>query len=75
MDIQKRIEDFISSVLPNAVLIRQFNGNFVYQIPIQGFKAESLFIMMEKNRDRLRVADWGLSQCSLEDVFSRICEH
>jgi hypothetical protein len=29
---------------------------------------------MERNRQRLRVTDWGISQCSLEDVFNRICE-
>jgi hypothetical protein len=29
---------------------------------------------MEKSKERLRILDWGISQCSLEDVFSRIVE-
>lgn len=31
-------------------MIREFNGNFVYQIPMEAFNAEKLFIEMEKNR-------------------------
>ena len=29
---------------------------------------------MESNKQRLQIQDWGISQCSLEDVFTRICE-
>ena len=28
---------------------------------------------MEDNKKRLLIADWGISQCSLEDVFTKIC--
>lgn len=66
--------DFISNLLPQAMLLREFNGNFVYQIPTDGFNAEKLFIEMEKNKSRLKISDWGISQCTLEDVFTRICE-
>lgn len=55
-------------------MIREFNGSFVYQVPLEGFNPERFFIEMEKNRARLRITDWGISQCSLEDVFMRICE-
>lgn len=72
--IIKRVADFIKHELPSSILIREFNGNFVYQIPLEGFKAENFFHSMERNRQRLRVTDWGISQCSLEDVFNRICE-
>jgi hypothetical protein len=43
------------------MMIREFNGNFVYQIPIDDFNAERMFIEMEKNRMRLKIADWGIS--------------
>jgi hypothetical protein len=72
--IIKRVADFIKQELPSSILIREFNGNFVYQIPLEGFKAENFFHSMEGNRQRLRITDWGISQCSLEDVFNRICE-
>lgn len=70
----KRIGDFIKREVPLSKLIREFNGNFTYQIPLQDFKAESFYHSMERNRQRLRITDWGISQCSLEDVFSQICE-
>ena len=71
--IYQNVIQFIAKLVPQAIILRDFNGNFVYQIPIEGFNAERLFIEMERNKERLRIADWGISQCSLEDVFTRIC--
>jgi len=72
-DVHKIIFDFVKKILPTSTLLRSFNGNFVYQIPIDGFQAEKLFNEMEDQKDKLKVADWGISQCSLEDVFTKIC--
>lgn len=71
---QFEVISFIKKVLPNTVLLRRFNGQMVYQVSIEGFSAETLFQEMESNKERLRITDWGISQCSLEDVFTRICE-
>jgi ABC-type phosphonate transport system ATPase subunit len=43
-------------------------------VPVEGFRAKDFYHLIEKNRKRLMITDWGVSQCSLEDVFSRICE-
>lgn len=59
--VQQTVMDFILKLLPQAILLREFNGNFVYQIPIEGFNAERLFVEMEKNKEKLRIADWGIS--------------
>ena len=53
--------DFIQQQCPRAILIRGFNGNFVYQVPMEGFRAQKLFVTMEKNKDRLKITDWGIS--------------
>ena len=37
------VAEFIKRELLNAILIREFNGNFVYQIPLEGFKAEKFY--------------------------------
>lgn len=37
--IIQNVAEFIKSEVPNAILIREFNGNFVYQIPLGGFMA------------------------------------
>ena len=72
--VHKKIIEFVAKILPTSQLLREFNGNFVYQIPIEGFQAEKLFNEMEKHKEDLKIADWGISQCSLEDVFTKICD-
>ena len=64
----------MKKILPRSVLLRAFNVQMVYQVPIEDFSAEKLFSEMENNRETLKITDWGISQCSLEDVFTRICE-
>jgi ABC-type multidrug transport system ATPase subunit len=31
-DIHQRVKDFVSGLLPNVILIQEFNGNFVFQV-------------------------------------------
>jgi len=59
--VHSNVIDFITRLLPQAILLRDFNGNFVYQIPIEGFNAEKLFNEMEKSKEKLKIADWGIS--------------
>lgn len=72
-EIHKNLKDFVHDIIPSVLLLQEFNGNFIFQIPIDGFDAEKLFTEMEDNKKGLKVSDWGISQCSLEDVFTRIC--
>jgi hypothetical protein len=60
--------------LPLAIKLRQFNGQFVYQVPLEDFDAEGLFNQIESKKEMLKIVDWGISQCSLDDVFTKICE-
>jgi len=46
----------------------------VYQVPLKDFKAELLFTSIENNKEDLKIIDWGISQCSIEDVFTKICD-
>ena len=47
-----------------------FNGNFMYFIPNGGFNASRFYVDLESNKTRLKISDWGLSQTTLEDVFT-----
>lgn len=42
------LTNFISEILPFSIKLRMFNGQFVYQVPIEGFKAQELFVKIEK---------------------------
>lgn len=33
-----------------------------------------MYTEFEANKKKLKIADWGLSQSTLEDVFTKICE-
>ena len=69
-----RIKKLLERLIPKALMLRCFNGQYVYQVPTEGLHAERLFHEMEESKASLGISDWGISQCSLEDVFTRICE-
>lgn len=72
--VHQKLDVFICSLLPKANKLRQFNGQFVYQVPLENFNAENIFNKIESTKEELKIIDWGISQCSLDDVFSKICE-
>lgn len=47
---EKELQRFIAKLLPKSILLRQFNGQFVYKVPVDGFKAEKLFNEIENNK-------------------------
>jgi hypothetical protein len=51
----------VKKLMPNAELITDFNGNMLYLIPISGFSASRVYREFEANKERLKIADWGLS--------------
>lgn len=71
-NIQLKVSEYIKEILPNSKEISNFNGNFIYQIPMEGLKVSQLFEKLEENKARLSISDWGISQSSLEDVFMEI---
>lgn len=71
---EEKVIVFLKKLLPRALLLRNFNSQLVYQVPVEGFSAAEVFGAMESNKANLGITDWGISQCSLEDVFTRICE-
>jgi ABC-type multidrug transport system ATPase subunit len=59
--LEKKLVDFIKKLLPKSIKLRQFNGQFVYKVPVDGFKAEKLFNEIENNKKELSIEDWGIS--------------
>jgi hypothetical protein len=60
-NVHQKVRDFVKKLLPNAELITDFNGNMLYLIPMAGFSASRVYTEFESNRERLKIADWGLS--------------
>jgi hypothetical protein len=60
-EIHKRVKNFVRQLLPKSELIQDFNGNFMYLIPTEGFNASHVYKQFEANKNHLKIADWGLS--------------
>mmetsp|Transcript_12717 Transcript_12717/g.12847 ORF Transcript_12717/g.12847 Transcript_12717/m.12847 type:complete len:450 (+) Transcript_12717:1285-2634(+) len=71
-EIVEQVKDFVKNVLPAAIILSEFNGNLIYQIPLGCCKVSSIFSEFEQNKLKIGIADWGISQSSLEDVFMRV---
>ena len=74
-EVLQQVETFVAYVLPEAKLVSEFNGNIVYQVPQEHCRVSKVFKEFEENKDRVGIADWGISQSSLEDVFLRVIEN
>eukprot|EP00345_Euplotes_harpa_P009159 CAMPEP_0168332724 /NCGR_PEP_ID=MMETSP0213-20121227/9131_1 /TAXON_ID=151035 /ORGANISM="Euplotes harpa, Strain FSP1.4" /LENGTH=332 /DNA_ID=CAMNT_0008336809 /DNA_START=1 /DNA_END=997 /DNA_ORIENTATION=- len=57
-EIHKKVKDYIKELIPTVLLLQEFNGNFIFQIPIEGFDAERLLSGMDENKKRLKISDW-----------------
>lgn len=71
-EVVPKVKDFVKTVIPSAVPLSEFNGNLVYQIPIDSCKVSVVFGEFEDKKRDIGIADWGISQSSLEDVFMRV---
>lgn len=69
-EIHQRVKDYVKQLLPKSELVTEFNGNYMYFIPNAGFNASHFYTEFEANKARLKISDWGLSQSTLEDVFT-----
>ncbi|ORX81188.1 hypothetical protein BCR32DRAFT_232892 [Anaeromyces robustus] len=69
----KELKEYVNSILPiNKKFIRDLASNSIYEfIPTQGLISH-LFEIIEENKDKYGIIDWGISQSSLEEVFLSI---
>lgn len=69
----RELKEFIRSELPNEYkAIRDLSATSIYEfIPTQGMISR-LFEVLEKNKEKYGIIDWGISQSSLEEVFLSI---
>lgn len=46
-----------------------YQGRLTFHIPMTGMKWSAMFGILEKNRNRLHIENYSLSQATLEEVF------
>jgi len=67
------LKEFIKSILPeDTKAIRDLVSNSIYEfIPTPGL-ISNLFKILDDNKEKYGIIDWGVSQSSLEEVFLSI---
>lgn len=71
-EVLRQVKEFVNNVIPKAVPLSEFNGNLVYQVPVDSCKVSEVFSCFEGKKKEIGISDWGISQSSLEDVFMRV---
>jgi ATP-binding cassette, subfamily A (ABC1), member 3 len=66
----RRLDDFVKSKYPNSVLRERQDNKARYEVSSDGVRIASIFNSIESNKDALELADYGVSQTSLEQVFN-----
>ena len=66
----KAVIDFFEGTYSRAVLRERQGGKIRYEVDSEGLKISALFGTIEENRETLKLADYGVSQTSLEQVFN-----
>jgi ATP-binding cassette, subfamily A (ABC1), member 3 len=64
------IETFMQASYPHSVLRERQDNKVRFEVNSKGICISNLFATMESNKASLKVADYGISQTSLEQVFN-----
>jgi len=66
----KAVIDFFAEKYPNSILRERQETKVRYEIPSEGLKISALFGAIEERKVSLKLADYGVSQTTLEQVFN-----
>ena len=66
----RAVADFIQEKFPHNLLRERQEGKVRYEVSSQGVRISAIFASIEESKDRLWLADYGVSQTSLEQVFN-----
>lgn len=66
----RKLENFVMEKYPSSVLRERQDSKVRYEVTSDGVRISSLFATIEENKEDLMLADYGVSQTSLEQVFN-----
>lgn len=62
---------FVEKFYPNSILRERQDNKSRYEVSSDGVRISSIFASIEEHKEELKLADYGVSQTSLEQVFNR----
>jgi ATP-binding cassette subfamily A (ABC1) protein 3 len=66
----KNLQEFFNNKYSAAILRERQDSKVRYEVGFDGIKIASLFSEVESVKEELQIADYGISQTSLEQVFN-----
>jgi len=66
----QRLDQFIMKKYPKAVLRERQDAKVRYEVSSEGLSIANIFETVEANKDGLGVAEYSVSQTSLEEIFN-----
>lgn len=66
----QKLEQFVSDTFPEYVLRERQDTRARYEVKGNNLRVSRIFASIEESKDSLRLADYGVSQTSLEQVFN-----
>jgi ATP-binding cassette, subfamily A (ABC1), member 3 len=67
----RNLSAFVATEFPNNVLRERQDLKVRYEVSNEGLRISEVFSKIEAQKQKLRLADYGVSQTSLEQVFNR----
>jgi len=68
---EEEVIEFINNIAPGMTTLNQNQGLIIFRAP-KNIKLSEIFKKVERNKLKLGIRYWGLSQTNMEDVFISI---
>lgn len=65
----RKLSDFLAETYPDSLIRERQDTKVRYEVSNKGVHIGDIFARIEESKDRLMVAEYGVSQTSLEQVF------
>jgi len=66
----RNVDNFMQKLYPNHILRERQDNKARYEVSSAGIRISNIFASIEREKDQLRLSDYGVSQTSLEQVFN-----
>eukprot|EP00003_Mantamonas_plastica_P032330 TRINITY_DN874_c0_g2_i8.p1 TRINITY_DN874_c0_g2~~TRINITY_DN874_c0_g2_i8.p1 ORF type:complete len:866 (+),score=355.67 TRINITY_DN874_c0_g2_i8:567-3164(+) len=71
-DNEAEVDEFLEPLLPDLEELNNLGGTRNFEVPRKGVDLARVFSAIEKEKKRLGITDWGISNTTLEEVFIHI---
>lgn len=66
----KRVDSYVRDTFADVILRERQDTKARYEVSSRGLQISTIFASIEAHKDEMRLADYGVSQTSLEQVFN-----